>query len=158
MQPCFGRPATLAWQDSLTIRWTGQQVVRVVRRRTHRQIPRTVTADRGYGEAAVGQTLTEVGVTTVRISRKGRPVADANSKRRGRSIAPSRWRIGAEGASAASNASSTADAPSWDTLESRGCHIRSVGGVFMSITTTRGGRMSSTTRVESALLGSGAGP
>ncbi|MGH3967975.1 MAG: ISNCY family transposase, partial [Mycobacterium sp.] len=37
--------------------------------------PRTVTADRGYGEAAVDAALTDLGVRTVVIPRKGRPGA-----------------------------------------------------------------------------------
>ena len=35
--------------------------------------PRTVTADRGYGEAAVDNALNDLGVRTVVIPRKGRP-------------------------------------------------------------------------------------
>jgi len=35
--------------------------------------PRTVTADRGYGEAAVENDLHELGVRTVVIPRKGKP-------------------------------------------------------------------------------------
>jgi len=37
------------------------------------RVPRTVTADRGYGEAAVEQQLTDLGVRTVVIPRKGKP-------------------------------------------------------------------------------------
>ena len=36
-------------------------------------MPRTVTADRGYGEAAVDQQLTDRGVANVVIPRKGNP-------------------------------------------------------------------------------------
>jgi transposase, IS5 family len=38
--------------------------------------PHTVTADRGYGEAAVEHDLCDLGVRTVMIPRKGRPGAD----------------------------------------------------------------------------------
>ena len=37
--------------------------------------PQTVTADLGYGEAGTDQALTELGVRTVVIPRKGRPGA-----------------------------------------------------------------------------------
>jgi IS5 family transposase len=46
-------------------------VGRVIRRTRRR--PRTVTADRGYGEAKVDNELHELGVRTVVIPRKGRP-------------------------------------------------------------------------------------
>src|SRR3954453_13258671 len=46
-------------------------VGRVITRTGRR--PRTVTADRGYGEAAVENTLHELGIRTVVIPRKGRP-------------------------------------------------------------------------------------
>jgi transposase, IS5 family len=46
-------------------------VQRVIRRTGRR--PRTVTADRGYGEAAVEEQLHGLGVRTVVIPRKGRP-------------------------------------------------------------------------------------
>lgn len=42
--------------------------------------PRTVTADRGYGEAAVDQQLTEVGVKNVLIPRKGKPSQDRRAE------------------------------------------------------------------------------
>ncbi|MCW2649649.1 MAG: transposase family protein, partial [Mycobacterium sp.] len=45
-----------------------------VKARTGRA-PRTVTADRGYGEAAIDTALTDLGVRTVVIPRKGRPGA-----------------------------------------------------------------------------------
>jgi IS5 family transposase len=47
-------------------------IVVVMRQRTARR-PRTVTADRGYGEARVDNDLHELGVRTVVIPRKGRP-------------------------------------------------------------------------------------
>jgi IS5 family transposase len=46
-------------------------VARVIERTGQR--PRTVTADRGYGEARVENDLHELGVRTVVIPRKGRP-------------------------------------------------------------------------------------
>src|SRR3954452_22104809 len=46
-------------------------VGRVITRTGRR--PRTVTADRGYGKAAVENTLHELGIRTVVIPRKGRP-------------------------------------------------------------------------------------
>ncbi|MCW2649248.1 MAG: transposase family protein, partial [Mycobacterium sp.] len=45
-----------------------------VKARTGRA-PRTATADRGYGEAAIDTALTDLGVRTVVIPRKGRPGA-----------------------------------------------------------------------------------
>jgi transposase, IS5 family len=53
----------------------GPQLAPAIQRligRTGRR-PRTVTADRGYGEAAVENALHELGVRTVVIPRKGRP-------------------------------------------------------------------------------------
>jgi IS5 family transposase len=46
-------------------------VERVIKRTCRR--PRTVTADRGYGEARVENALRDLGVRTVVIPRKGRP-------------------------------------------------------------------------------------
>jgi IS5 family transposase len=46
-------------------------VSRVITRTRRR--PRTVTADRGYGEAGVEDDLHELGIRTVVIPRKGRP-------------------------------------------------------------------------------------
>lgn len=37
--------------------------------------PRTVAADRGYGEKSVDDDLTDLGVTSVVIPRKGKPSA-----------------------------------------------------------------------------------
>jgi IS5 family transposase len=41
------------------------------------RIPRTVTADRGYGEAAVDQALHDLGVTDVVIPAKADPARPA---------------------------------------------------------------------------------
>jgi IS5 family transposase len=62
------------------------------------KVPRAVTADRGYGEASVDDDLTQMGVTTVAIPRKGKPSA----KRREAEQQPAfrrlvKWRTGAEG-------------------------------------------------------------
>ena len=51
------------------------QLAPAVKRVTKRagRTPRTVTADRGYGEAEVDRQLTDLGVTNVVIPRKGKP-------------------------------------------------------------------------------------
>jgi IS5 family transposase len=68
---------------------------RVIRRTRRR--PRTVTADRGYGEAAVENDLHDLGVSTVVIPRKGRPgkARQAHEHRRAfpRTV---NWRTGSE--------------------------------------------------------------
>jgi len=60
--------------------------------------PRTVTADRGYGEAKVDQQLTDLGVTNVVIPRKGKPSqarrAEEHRKAFRRNV---KWRTGSEG-------------------------------------------------------------
>jgi transposase, IS5 family len=68
-----------------------------IRRRTGK-VPRAVTADRGYGEAAVDNQLTQLGVTKVRIPRKGRPGAARRQLEASRPFQRMvRWRTGAEG-------------------------------------------------------------
>ena len=71
-------------------------VKRVIKRAG--RTPRTVTADRGYGEASVDKQLTDLGVTTVVIPRKGRPSparrAEEHRKAFRRNI---KWRTGSEG-------------------------------------------------------------
>ena len=60
--------------------------------------PRTVTADRGYGEAATDQALTELGVRTVVIPRKGRPGAPRQHVEKRRAFRRTiKWRTGCEG-------------------------------------------------------------
>ena len=60
--------------------------------------PRTVTADRGYGEAAIDQALTELGVRTVVIPRKGRPGAARQHVEKRRAFRRTiKWRTGCEG-------------------------------------------------------------
>ena len=60
--------------------------------------PRTVTADRGYGEAKIDEALGDFGVTTVVIPRKGKPSAErrAVEHRRG-FVRLVKWRTGSEG-------------------------------------------------------------
>ena len=68
-----------------------------VTKRTGRA-PRTVTADRGYGEKRVDDALHDLGVRTVVIPRKGKP----SQARRDQEHRPSfrrtiKWRTGSEG-------------------------------------------------------------
>ena len=71
-------------------------VQRVKKRTGH--APRTVTADRGYGEATVDQQLTDLGVNNVVIPRKGKPsqARQVHEHRKAfrRHI---KWRTGSEG-------------------------------------------------------------
>ena len=60
--------------------------------------PRTVTADRGYGEAAVDDALTDIGVHSVVIPRKGKPgLARQQLERRRTFRRTVKWRTGCEG-------------------------------------------------------------
>ena len=70
-------------------------VARVIARTRRR--PRTVTADRGYGERRVENDLHELGVRTVVIPRKGRPgkAHQAHEHRRA-SRRTVKWRTGSE--------------------------------------------------------------
>ena len=57
-----------------------------------------MTADRGYGEAAVDQALTDLGVRTVVIPRKGRPgIARQQVESRRAFRRTIKWRTGCEG-------------------------------------------------------------
>jgi IS5 family transposase len=68
-----------------------------VKARTGRA-PRTVTADRGYGEASVDQALSDIGVRNVVIPRKGRPgVARQQVEHRRAFRRTVKWRTGCEG-------------------------------------------------------------
>lgn len=68
-----------------------------VKKRTGRA-PRTVAADRGYGEAAVDDDLTNLGVRNVVIPRKGRPSKARQAHERRRSFRQNvKWRTGCEG-------------------------------------------------------------
>jgi len=60
--------------------------------------PRTVTADRGYGEAAIDTALTDLGVRNVVIPRKGRPgTARQHVEKRRAFRRTIKWRTGCEG-------------------------------------------------------------
>jgi len=62
------------------------------------RVPRAVTADRGYGEAAVDQELADLGVARVAIPRRGRtgPTRQVVERQRGfRRLV--KWRTGCEG-------------------------------------------------------------
>jgi transposase, IS5 family len=60
--------------------------------------PRTVTADRGYGEAAVDEALHDLGVKNVVIPRKGSPGNDRRAAEHRRSLRRIvKWRTGCEG-------------------------------------------------------------
>jgi len=66
------------------------------------RVPRTVTADRGYGEAAVDDALHDLGVKTVVIPRKGRPSQTRRTVEHRRSFRRTvKWRTGCEGRIAA---------------------------------------------------------
>jgi len=73
-------------------------VERVIKR-TGRK-PRTVTADRGYGEQSVEDSLHQMGVRTVVIPRKGRPSKARQAQERRRAFRRTvKWRTGSEGRS-----------------------------------------------------------
>jgi IS5 family transposase len=55
-------------------------IERVIARTGRR--PRTVTADRGYGEKGIDEALHQMGVRTVAIPRKGRPGKDRRAPAR----------------------------------------------------------------------------
>jgi transposase, IS5 family len=60
--------------------------------------PRTVTADRGYGEKSVEDNLHEMGVRTVVIPRKGRPGKARQAAEHRRAFRRTvKWRTGSEG-------------------------------------------------------------
>jgi len=68
-----------------------------VKKRTGRT-PRTVTADRGYGEQAVDDALTELGVRHVVIPRRGRPSKARQAVEHRRAFRRHvKWRTGCEG-------------------------------------------------------------
>ena len=76
------------------------QLAPAVRRITQRngRSPRTVTADRGYGEAAIDTALTDLGVRNVVIPRKGRPgTARRHVEHRRAFRRTIKWRTGCEG-------------------------------------------------------------
>jgi IS5 family transposase len=60
--------------------------------------PRAVTADRGYGEAAVERDLHELGVRSVAIPRKSKPSAARREYEHRRAFRDKvKWRTGSEG-------------------------------------------------------------
>jgi transposase, IS5 family len=60
--------------------------------------PGAVTADRGYGEASVERDLTELGVRSVAIPRKGKPGAARHEFEHRRAFREKvKWRTGSEG-------------------------------------------------------------
>jgi IS5 family transposase len=62
------------------------------------RVPQTVTADRGYGEAAVDDALHDLGVKNVVIPRKGKPGQARRATEHGRSFRRTvKWRTGCEG-------------------------------------------------------------
>jgi len=62
------------------------------------RLARAVTADRGYGEAAVDDALTDIGVHSVVIPRKGKPgLARQQLERRRTFRRTVKWRTGCEG-------------------------------------------------------------
>ncbi|MGZ5398237.1 MAG: ISNCY family transposase [Mycobacterium sp.] len=68
-----------------------------IRQRAGRS-PRTVTADRGYGEKAVDDDLRDLGVRTVVIPRKGKPSATRRAEEHRRTFRRTvKWRTGVEG-------------------------------------------------------------
>ena len=74
-----------------------EPAVKRVIRRTGRK-PRTVAADRGYGEAGVDDALHEAGIRDVVIPRKGRPTKARQAEEHRRAFRRHvKWRTGCEG-------------------------------------------------------------
>ena len=71
-------------------------IARITARTGH--TPGAVTADRGYGEASVERDLTELGVRSVAIPRKGKPGAARHEIEHRRAFREKvKWRTGSEG-------------------------------------------------------------
>jgi transposase, IS5 family len=71
-------------------------VERVIKRTGHK--PRTVTADRGYGERTVDDALHDLGVRQVVIPHKGRPTKARQAEEHRRAFRRTvKWRTGCEG-------------------------------------------------------------
>jgi transposase, IS5 family len=111
----LGRPVEFGYKaqlvdnpDGIVVDWMVEQgnpsdapqlvpTIERIRRRTGKT-PRAVTADRGYGEAAVDDDLRALGVTTVCVPRKGRPGASRRQIEASRPFQRMvRWRTGSEG-------------------------------------------------------------
>jgi transposase, IS5 family len=78
----------------------GPQLVPAIKRIARRtgQVPRAVTADRGYGQAAVERDLHELGVRTVAIPRRARPSPARKTIEHARGFRRLvKWRTGCEG-------------------------------------------------------------
>ena len=61
-------------------------------------VPKAVTADRGYGEVAVGDMLSELGVRQVVLPTKGKPTAARRAVEKKEAFQELvRWRTGSEG-------------------------------------------------------------
>lgn len=111
----LGRPVEFGYkaqvvdnQDGVVLDWTVERgnpadapmlpaaVARIKERSG--KVPRAVTADRGYGEAAIEKELLDLGVITVVIPRKGRPGAARRTTENSRPFQRLvRWRTGSEG-------------------------------------------------------------
>jgi IS5 family transposase len=75
-------------------------LVPAIRRVTSRakRVPAAVTADRGYGEGAVGQELSDLGVQTVVLPTKGKPSAARRAvEQKAEFQKLVKWRTGSEG-------------------------------------------------------------
>jgi IS5 family transposase len=78
----------------------GPQLVPAIKRVTRRtgRVPRAVTADRGYGQAAVERDLHELGVQTVAIPRQATTSPSRKTIEHGRGFRRLvKWRTGSEG-------------------------------------------------------------
>jgi transposase, IS5 family len=78
----------------------GPQLAPAIKRVTRRtgQVPRAVTADRGYGQATVERDLRELGVRTVAIPRRARPSPARKTIEHSRGFRRLvKWRTGCEG-------------------------------------------------------------
>jgi transposase, IS5 family len=74
-----------------------EPAIKRVARRTGRK-PRTVAADRGYGEAGVDDALHNLGIRNVVIPRKGRPTKARQAEEHRRAFRRHlKWRTGCEG-------------------------------------------------------------
>jgi IS5 family transposase len=105
----FGHKAQVADnEDGIVLDYTVEQgnpadapqlepAVERIKQRTGRP-PRTVTADRGYGEKRVDEALHELGVNNVVIPRKGKPGVARQAEEHRRSFRKHiKWRTGIEG-------------------------------------------------------------
>lgn len=78
----------------------GPQLTPAIERITRRtgRTPRTVTADRGYGDASVERELHELGVASVAIPRRSKPSAARREFEHRRAFRDKvKWRTGSEG-------------------------------------------------------------